>query len=315
MHEKLAFVFENIALCSNCNFWGSDAISRALHELYSMVKLVGYSHLWIALGAMCSAMATLHAFTPASDWHGTQWGIASAIGLGTGALYTLQRRIKWVRMPDKIPADRREFIARWTGLVMSGWSLAILVWLFIFWENFPQWFDALLPMWPLLLTLLILALGYASNPFSNHSNGWRDLSRMKLPVIAITWGLATVWIPAVLHGENGWNTRLIARSLAQSLFIAGLTIPFDVRDLNIDPTSMKTIPQRFGNKGALEVALALFALSGGVFFFLGKAEAPLIALACAVPWVIYGRSHRSEWLYSLVLDGCLIVQGFVIFFW
>jgi TRAP-type C4-dicarboxylate transport system permease small subunit len=68
-----------------------------------MVKIAGYSHLWIALGAMCTAMATLHALIPVHDWSENQWGIATIIGVGTGALYTLQRRIKWLRMPHKIP--------------------------------------------------------------------------------------------------------------------------------------------------------------------------------------------------------------------
>ena len=49
---------------------------------------------------------------------------------------------------------------------------------------------------------------------------------MKLPVIAITWGLATVWVPGVMSGEGPWEVNLIVRAIAQSTFIAGLTIPF-----------------------------------------------------------------------------------------
>lgn len=279
-----------------------------------MVKIVGYSHLWIALGAMCSSMATLHASIPVHEWNENQWGIATIIGIGTGAIYTLQRRIKWRRMPYNIPEERRNFIANWSGLIIGIWSLSALIWMRMFWHSLVPWADALSIFWPLLLALAICSLGYASNPFSKYSSGWRDISRMKLPVIALSWGLATVWIPSVMSGTYGWDTTLVLRSIAQSLFIAGLTIPFDVRDLSIDPMSMQTVPQSIGNTRAINIALFLFVMSAILFVWIGQSTAPLIAMGCALPWVIYGRSRRSEWLYSLILDGCLIVQGFVIFF-
>lgn len=79
-----------------------------------------------------------------------------------------------------------------------------------------------------------VGIGLCIESILESSNGWRDVSRMKLPVIAITWGLATVWVPGVMSGEGPWEVNLIVRAIAQSTFIAGLTIPFDVRDLQID---------------------------------------------------------------------------------
>ena len=280
-----------------------------------MVKIVGYSHLWIALGALCSALATMHAYAPLALQDVSTWGIATAIGLGTGVLYTLQRRIKWARMPQNMPVDRRQFIERWFEWVMGIWMVGGLIWLVIFWDGLLPWLTALAGGWPVLLVLLALVSGYASNPFLNQGNGWRDMSRMKLPVIAITWGLATVWVPGVMSGEGPWEVNLIVRAIAQSTFIAGLTIPFDVRDLQIDPAAMNTVPQRMGQRRSAMFALLLILLSGCFFMAAGNALAPMIAAACAIPWVIYGRSTRDEWLYSIILDGCLIVQGFVIFFY
>ena len=278
-----------------------------------MVKIVGYSHLWIALGALCSALATMHAYAHLALQDVSTWGIATAIGLGTGVLYTLQRRIKWARMPQNMPVDRRQFIGRWFEWVMGIWMIGGLIWLVIFWDGLLPWLTALAGGWPLLLVLLALVSGYASNPFLNQGNGWRDVSRMKLPVIAIAWGLATVWVPGVMSGEGPWEVNLIVRAIAQSTFIAGLTIPFDVRDLQIDPVTMNTVPQRIGQRRAAMIALLLILLSGCFFMVAGNAVAPMVAAACAIPWVVYGRSTRDEWLYSIILDGCLIVQGFVIF--
>ena len=280
-----------------------------------MVKIVGYSHFWIALGALCSALATMHAYAPLALQDMSTWGIATAIGLGTGVLYTLQRRIKWARMPQNMPVDRRQFIERWFEWVMGIWMIGGLIWLVIFWDGLLPWLTALAGGWPVLLVLLALVSGYASNPFLSQGNGWRDVSRMKLPVIAIAWGLATVWVPGVMSGEGPWEVNLIIRAIAQSTFIAGLTIPFDVRDLQIDPVAMNTVPQRIGQRRAAMIALLLILLSGCFFMVAGNAVAPMVAGACAIPWVVYGRSTRDEWLYSIILDGCLIVQGFVIFFY
>jgi hypothetical protein len=217
-------------------------------------------------------------------------------------------------MPQNMPVDRRQFIEKWFEWVMSSWVIGVLIWLVTFWNSLIPWLNALTAGWPLVLALLALALGYASNPFLNQGNGWRDVSRMKLPVIAITWGLATVWVPGVMSGEGPWEVNLIIRAIAQSTFIAGLTIPFDVRDLQIDPAAMNTVPQRIGQRRAAVIALLLILLSGCFFMAAGNALAPMIAAACAIPGVIYGSSSREEWLYSIILDGCLIVQGFVIFF-
>lgn len=283
-------------------------------ELRAMVKTVGYTHLWIALGAMCSAMATLRATAPLSEWSKDHWGIAAAIGLGTGLIYTVQRKIKWTRMPEHMPLDRGDFIAKWSSLVLVFWCICLFIWTWNWGAEIERWTRLMLPLWPVIVLLLVMSAGYASNPFSKNSNGWRDISQFKLPVIATTWGIATVWIPGILSGADAWDTHLMIRALGQAFLIAGLTIPFDVRDLKIDPAAMKTVPQRIGKSKASVLALAFLCFGASLFLIAGNSVAPLVALACAVPCVIYGRSMREEWLYSLLLDGCLIVQGLVIYF-
>ena len=124
-----------------------------------MVKIVGYSHLWIALGALCSALATMHAYAPLALQDVSTWGIATAIGLGTGVLYTLQRRIKWARMPQNMPVDRRQFIEKWFEWVMGIWMVGGLIWLVIFWDALLPWLTALAGGWPVFLVLLALAVG------------------------------------------------------------------------------------------------------------------------------------------------------------
>ena len=138
---------------------------------------------------------------------------------------------------------------------------------------------------------------------------------MKLPVLSMVWGCATVVVPLLMLGK--WGSvepgMLWGVVSARVLYIAGLTIPFDVRDLNVDGEDMRTVPMVWGVVNSLWWACILALIAGGVWAYLG--EIPLachaIATALLVSPKIY-KPYRSEWYYSLVLDGMLIAQAFVL---
>ena len=64
----------------------------------------------------------------------------------------------------------------------------------------------------------------------------REIAYLKLPFISLVWAIATVILPVYLTGLEDdidlWTVFAIV--LSRGLYIAGLTIPFDVRDLDID---------------------------------------------------------------------------------
>ena len=52
----------------------------------------------------------------------------------------------------------------------------------------------------------------------------------------------------------------------QMLFVAGITLPFDVRDLAIDPVELRTVPQQSGVRFTTALAITLVVLSMGGFW-------------------------------------------------
>ena len=74
-----------------------------LPELRAMVKWLGFTHVWIALGAMSATWASISSMeqhkTIGFFWeHAQTWSLG--MGIATGWVYTAQRMIKLNRRPE-----------------------------------------------------------------------------------------------------------------------------------------------------------------------------------------------------------------------
>lgn len=278
-----------------------------------MVNALAFTHVWIALGAVGAASATLiaqgyavEAWTPL-----TKSGIVG-IGVATGCIYTLQRCIKLSKHPQSMPPERRAFLNRSVRALATVWFTVAAGWAVgskSLWNDYAELITT--HFW-MLAVLATLALGYASNPFSG-GTGWRNIPHMKWPAIALAWGLVTGWLPFQLlaEGPQGWS--LVPSILAQTAFVAGITLPFDVRDLGIDSPRLRTVPQLAGDRATLIAACALVFLSCGAFWAIDATIARVAAGFAAMAGIGFAFRHRREWVFSLWLDGCLILQGVLAF--
>jgi len=285
------------------------------NDLCAMVKLLAFTHIWIALGAFGAAAATVLGHGHAvEEWSVFTWSGLTGIGVATGCVYTLQRRIKLRKNPSGIPRERRVFLERWENPMAWGWSVLAVAWA---WTCVPEWQNAIGLAWDhtaVLLGVAALALGYASNPITG-GHGWRDIPRLKWPVIALAWGLVTGWLPLqFLPPGVALNEWAEVESIGvQMLFVAGITLPFDVRDLAIDPVELRTVPQQSGVRFTTALAITLVVLSMGGFWGFDTSSARAIAGAVALVGIALVPSTREEWIFSLWLDGCLILQGVLAF--
>lgn len=266
-----------------------------------MVRALSFTHFWIAGAA---AMTTWASWEWAGQDEGTAvWAIW--VGLSTGLGYTVQRAIKHGLDAANMPPMRRAFWDGHRNAMVGGWVLA--------WVAFTSWrWDELLLLdqVPWLLTLGVLGLFYAVVPGTRR--GLRASPWLKIPIIATAWALATT--PTF----DGVNVGLFA---SRWLLIAGLTLPFDVRDLAVDQHRISTIPMAWGASLSLRVA-TLLLLGSGMCLYLSKtwgvqpdlsalllAQSILAATLVASPFLARGLSdgterEREKWA-GLVLDGVL----------
>ena len=242
------------------------------------------------------------------------WAGVTGIGIATGCIYTLQRRVKLLKNPAGIPRDRRTFLERHGNRIAIGWGALAVGWALRYASEWEGIADVVLGNPMVLGGMAILTLGYASNPFTG-GRGWRDIPRLKWPVIALAWGLVTGWLPlqflSSVSALNGWTTW--GSIGAQTLFVAGITLPFDARDVFIDPAEMRTVPQQTSTRFTTALAVGLVLISMGSFYGLDHSIARTATGALALIGIVLAPTVSKEWVFSLWLDGCLILQGVLAF--
>ena len=232
---------------------------------------------------------------------------ATLIGAFTGLGYTVQRLIKTRFFPLSAPPERIAFMKKYGVGLIVAWGIVLMAVIMLGAVDFSTSANAL------VIFLIIISIAYAAIPL-------REKAYLKLPLIAGVFALATVVYPVLLAGFklSDFTPILVTVLLARFLYIAGITIPFDVRDLNIDSVNMKTMPQQIGTKRSLQRAVILVGGSGVLWAGLLIMEAIpqivgyslLIHAIISIPFVspILAGRNRSEFFYSIVLDGLISFQ-------
>ncbi|MDA0732201.1 MAG: hypothetical protein O2852_03770 [Bacteroidetes bacterium] len=268
-----------------------------------LVKILGYSHLMIAVGAGVTAYISGLSLGLGGDMSEA----ATLIGAFTGLGYTVQRLIKTRFFPLSAPPERIAFMKKYGVGLIVAWGIVFMAVIMLGAVDFSTSANALVTF------LIIISIAYAAIPL-------REKAYLKLPLIAGVFALATVVYPVLLAGFklSDFTPILVTVLLARFLYIAGITIPFDVRDLNIDSVNMKTMPQQIGTKRSLQRAVILVGGSGVLWAGLLIMEAIpqivgyslLIHAIISIPFVspILAGRNRSEFFYSIVLDGLISFQ-------
>jgi 4-hydroxybenzoate polyprenyltransferase len=166
-----------------------------------------------------------------------------------------------------------------------------------------------------LLPLGALALAY-SIPVIPAGDRWRrlkDIPGLKVILIAVVWAGATGLLPAIETLENPWGGEVAWMVGARVLFIAGITLPFDIRDMERDARSgIATIPIWLGVEWTRR--LALLCIAG--FGLLSMHQPALVASAVVTALVVLRADEgRGELYYVAGLDGMMLLQWALVAGW
>lgn len=277
------------------------------HASSLVVRFLGFSHLLIAVGSGACVIVSLNVL----GFGDGSWLIAAFISSCTGLGYSIQRFIKAKLSPNSVPRERLEFLERFGVRLVFVWTLV--------WFCAVSWVMEEIDYvaWFMLGLLGAAGLSYAilPGPLWKWARPIREIPGMKLPVLSIVWGCATVVLPMLMLGQRSSIEPglFLLVLIARVLYISGLTIPFDVRDLNVDLAKMRTVPMVWGVINSLWCACLLALISGGVWAYLGEMPLAIHALITAVlvsPKVY--KPYIGEWYYSIILDGMLLLQLLVI---
>ena len=247
-----------------------------------------YTNIWISLGAS-SLCFLYYAITQQT----VQLNVLAFVFFATISTYTYQRISKL--LTENIDAPRINWMKKRkvfsvsllvAGLIGTGLLAFTLEW--------KSWF-------------LLLALGVISMLYTFKTKWFnaslRDIPGVKIFLIAMVWTGSSCLLPAIETG-NYESLPLICAGFG--LLVLSITIPFDIRDIDLDEENKQTIPQVFGVFGAKILSLALLSGSFLLFYLLQIIGAGMI-IGFILTAILIGQAKKDndELFFSLILDGTL----------
>ena len=183
------------------------------------------------------------------------------------------------------------------------WSLKLkLIFLFAALSSIPITislfhFDA--ELISIMVGLGIFTLLYVL-PFLPKAKNLRDVSGLKIFIIALVWSGATVVLP-LFSFENAiswYEANILYYISSRFCFVIALIIPFEIRDLKLDDIYLKTLPQVLG---VMKTKLLAIVLVLGSCFFLNSAQVESSAymiIHVLMIILILGSKKQKAFLYT-----------------
>ncbi|MFD2530686.1 UbiA prenyltransferase family protein [Polaribacter marinaquae] len=172
----------------------------------------------------------------------------------------------------------------------------------------------------LLFTLpfLLLTFLYAVPFLSGFDKTLREVSYLKIVVVAIVWAGFTVLIPCVEAGIQ-FNFKLFLVMFQRFLIVIILILPFDIRDVKYDAISLQTIPKKIGVEKTKRVGLTLMILALIVEYAINvngiSKNAFMIFFFLVIILLMRSKINQSKyyssfWVESLPIIWWLFLLGF-----
>ncbi len=284
-------------------------IKKFKEVFYAFLDMLLFSNLFIAVCAVAQGLVTYHLINIEPDKY-----VLSILFLGTLVIYNLSMLLSKPKEPQKSIHKRVRWIFAHHRLMVTITMVACI---------------GLIPLGLLFISfhglilmgvtgLLAAAYGLPIFMLNNKPVGLRNLPGVKLFLIALIWSVSTVVFP-IIEAEQFYNfnvplTDTFLLAAKRFLFIAAITIPFDIRDLFQDKLfELKTLPVLLGAKKAQWICLGFLIIYLIMLILFNDGitlnTIALIGTIILTVWLIFKSNFkRNEYYYFLFLDGTMILQ-------
>ncbi|MES3019369.1 MAG: hypothetical protein V4721_16400 [Bacteroidota bacterium] len=267
-----------------------------------------FSNIFIALCAVAQGLVTYQLLDTKPEKH-----VLGLLFSSTLALYNFSILLSKPKHPEKSPFRRVQWI-------FSHYRLMITITMIAVFSILPLVFFLNTSSKILLVSLALISVAYSLPIFSINDKhfGLRNIPGVKLFLIAAVWSLSCVLLPILelessIEASVSMNDSIILIA-KRFLFIAAITVPFDIRDLFQDKTNeLKTIPVILGERKALLICQGLLLIYLVLLFLFTKTiDGNFLGLMLTIilsGWLIFkSKWQKNEYYYFLYLDGTMIVQ-------
>jgi 4-hydroxybenzoate polyprenyltransferase len=277
--------------------------------LLAVVDFLLFSNLFIALCAVAQALVTYHLLKVQPDKY-----VLALVFFATLAMYNFSMVMSRPKDPEKSPFKRVRWIFSHYRMTVSMTMISVLclIPLGLFYLSIGAQF--------LMAFTALTAVAY-NFPFltlNQKKIGLRNIPGIKLFLIAMVWSVSCVLLPIVEiennHALSISSSDTLLLVAKRFLFIAAITVPFDIRDLFQDKLyELKTIPVMLGEKKAYIVCqFLLIGFMVLLLLFKQSTTADVIAATLTLSltgWLIFKSNiQKNEYYYFGYLDGTMILQ-------
>lgn len=279
----------------------------------SVLDFLLFSNVFIALCAVAQGLVTYHLLKMPADKY-----VLAFLFFSTLALYNFAMLLSKPAAPEKSPYVRVRWIFSHHRMIISMTMISVLCLI-----PLGLWYLSIESKMLMLFTGL-LAVGY-NMPFlvlNQQKIGLRNIPGIKLFLIALIWAVSCVLLPIVELERNQQVNISSAETLLlvfkRFLFVAAITVPFDIRDLYQDKLyALKTIPVMLGERKAYIFCQFLLLLYLLLLILFDQAAVPdIIGLGLTLlltGWLIFkSEIRKDEYYYFLYLDGTMLLQYLVL---
>jgi 4-hydroxybenzoate polyprenyltransferase len=162
-----------------------------------------------------------------------------------------------------------------------------------------------------VLLLIIPALLSFFYAVSLGRQNLRSTSGLKIYVVGIVWALVTVVLP-VVETKFTINYDVCVIFIQRAIFVVVLILPFEIRDLNIDDKSLKTLPQKYGIiKTKFLGCVFLLLILALEFLKVDLSERNVVALLAVFVITLFfllnSSVRQSKYYASFLVEGIPVV--------
>jgi hypothetical protein len=147
--------------------------------------------------------------------------------------------------------------------------------------------------------------------FRDSQKNLRQISGLKIYVIALVWTFTTVLLPLV-DNDISLNTDAVITSVQRFIFVIVLMLPFEIRDLNYDSLKLATIPQKIGVKNTKVSGVLLLIIFFVLDYFKDDLTSDSILSTLGIVFVtllfmVFSNKNQSKYYSALWVESLPIV--------
>lgn len=276
---------------------------------YALLHFYLYSSLHIAL---CAMAITAYSYLTLPH-HTLDFNYISFVGASTLLLYSLHRIIGIKKSASYSEQGRFAIIIKYKSHLIF-YSIGSAIYCLYVYYNF-DWNRRLH-----LIAPVILSLSY-SLPIFYEGKRLRDFHWIKIFLVSICWAVITCTIP-FYEVEGVHNGDIILMTLERALFIFAITIPFDIRDREVDSqTNVRTLATKYSNHKLKCISWLALIVAGVISILLYTQDiyssitmTPVVLTYLISAYLVHlTNGSRSDYFFTGMMDGLMALPLILLF--